>query len=167
MNLMNKIIVLLMSLMIVACSQSTMVQAKQSGAVIIEYDIADNAAIGEVATAKVRFKAKNYLQQLLVSVAADRGLILEADVDQQVFTNIDAGAMREIDINIILNDSKGYVSVTVEATDINGRISNSNKVIKFTSNKAGQLKAIDKSVNDKVDDNADRSLILMPAEVEH
>jgi hypothetical protein len=169
MSLINRIFVVAMSFFIAACSQSTMVQAKQSGPVIIGYDIAKDLVVGELVTTTVDFTAKMYLQQLVVSVAADRGLTLESGAAQQVFTNIEVGAMREVEISIILTDSKGYVSVTVETTDTNGRISNKNKVIKFTSDDAdaGQLKAIDKSVNEKFDGNADRSLILMPAEAEH
>jgi hypothetical protein len=165
---MNRICVLVVSCLITACSQSTMVQAKPSGPIVVEYDIPKNSAIGETLTTTLRFVAKTYLQQLVVSVSPDRGLTLESGVDQQVFTNIETGAMREVEISIILSDSKGYVAVATETTDTNGRIHHVNKMIKFVSNDfdAAQLKKIDGSAGNNVDDSADEQLILMPAEVD-
>jgi hypothetical protein len=160
MNLMNRICVLLVSCLITACSQSTLVQAKPSGPVDIEYTVPKNVAIGEVVTTILRFKAKTYLQQLVVSASPDRGLTLDSGVDKQVFTNIETGAMREVEISIILNDSKGYVTVAAETTDANGRIRHKNKMIKFNSNK------IDTSRSKTVDYNTGEKLILMPAEAE-
>lgn len=166
---MNRICVLLVSCLITACSQSTMVQAKPSGPVAIEYDIPKNSAIDETVTTTLRFVAKSYLQQLVVSVSPDRGLTLESGIDQQVFTNIEAGAMREIEISIVLSDTKGYVAVTAETTDTNGRIRHKNKMIKFTSDdfEATKFKTIDDSVDNSLDDNPNEQLILMPAEVEY
>jgi hypothetical protein len=160
MKLMNRLCVLLVSCLIAACSQSTMVQAKPSGPVVIEYDIPKNSVIGEVVTATLGFKAKTYLQQLVVSASPDRGLTLESGVDQHVFTNIETGAIRELEISIILSDAKGYVAVAVETTDTNGRISHKNKMIKFTSD------GFDAIQSKASDDDTGEQLILMPAEVE-
>ena len=76
--------------------------------------------------------------------------------------------MREIEISIILSDTKGYVAVAAETTDTNGRIRHVNKMIKFTANDfdATQLRKIDGSAGNNVDDSVGEQLILMPAEVE-
>jgi hypothetical protein len=157
---MNRICVVLISCLIAACSQSSIVQAKPSAPVVIDYDKPKNSAVGELVTTTVRFKAKTYLQQLVVSVTADRGLTLESGIDPQVFTNIDTGAMREIEIGIILTDGKAYLAVAVETTDSNGRIRYKNKMIKFTSDSFNNTQLKDSDVD------AGEQLILMPAEVE-
>ena len=168
MKLMNRLCVLLVSGLITACSQSTMVQAKPSGPIVIEYDIPKNSAIGETVTTTLRFVAKSYLQQLVVTVSPDRGLTLESGADQQVFTNIETGAVSEVQISVILSDSKGYVAVAAETTDTNGRIRHANKMIKFMASDfdATQLKTIDGGTGNNVDDSAGEQLILMPAEVD-
>mgnify|MGYP006135473981 CR=1 FL=1 len=154
---MNRICVLLVSCLITACSQAMLVQAKPSGPVDIIYTVSKNLAIGGVVTTTLWFKAKMYLQQLVVSASPDRGLTLESSVDKQVFTNIEIGAMREVEISIMLIDSKGYVSVGAETTDTNGRIRHNNKIIKFNSN------MIDTTRSKSVDVNTSEKLILMPS----
>jgi hypothetical protein len=160
MSLMNRVCALLISCLITACSQSTLVQAKPSGPVIIAFDSPKSSTIGEVATTTVRFKAKTYLQQLVVSASADRGLTLASVIDQYVFTNIETGAMREVEMSIMLSDVNGYLAVAVETTDANGRIRHNNKMIKFTSD------GFDTVQSKASDIDAGESLILMPAEVE-
>jgi hypothetical protein len=143
-----------------------MVQAKPSGPIVVEYDIPKNSAIGESVTTTLRFVAKTYLQQLVVSASPDRGLTLESGGDQQVFTNIEAGAISEVQISIILSDANGYVAVAAETTDTNGRIRHANKMIKFTASdfEVTELKKIDSSAGNNADDTGEQ-LILMPAEV--
>ena len=157
---MNRICAVLISCLIAGCSQSSIVQAKPAAPVVIDYDKPKNSVVGEVVTTTVRFKAKTYLQQLVVSVSSDSGLTLESGIDQQVFTNIDTGAMREIEISIILTDVKAYLAVAVETTDTNGRIRHKNKMIKFTSD------SFNNTQSKASDVDAGEQLILMPAEVE-
>ena len=103
-----------------------------------------------------------------MSVSPDRGLTLESGSDQQVFTNIETGAISEVEISINLSDSKGYAAVAVETTDTNGRIRHANKMIKFIASDfdTTQLKTIDGSAGNNIDDSTGEQLILMPAEVE-
>ena len=108
----------------------------------------------------IRFKATTYLSQLVVSFAADRGLTLESSADTQVFSNIDNGDVREVDISVKLTDDKGYIAAAVQTTESSGRIRHKNTMIKIGDDggEVKQLKSVDGSDGEK--------LILMPAEVD-
>lgn len=155
---MNKFIIIVATLLIAACSQSTLVQAKPSGPISIEYDIPKSVTIGDVVTTTVKLKSTIDLQKLTVSFISRSGLTIQSGGSERVLTNIKASDITNVEFTIILDDLKGYAGAFIQGIDSNGTKYSINKVMKYGSGTTVTNKIT------TIKNNGD-SLILMPAEV--
>lgn len=155
----NKIITLIFVGLLAACSQPTVVHAKSSAPVEIEYAVDDNVNIGEQVTTTIRFVAKTDMQNMVISAASYNGVSLLSGGEQTVFTSLKSGDAHEIKVRVQLNESVGYLAVFAATTDAQSRTQHKNIAIRYGA------QTVQKSNSQTVSEGATGELlILMPAE---
>ena len=159
---MNKILVLVLSSFMAACSLSSAVYAKPSAPVEIEFSVPKNVQAGEDVTTVIRFVAKTNLQHLTVSASSYNGLELTSGGAPLEFTNLQSGEVREIEVKIRLLDEVGYLSVFATTTNLLGNVRTKSVAVRYGS--VGEA-TIQKMKSQRVmDDSTGEKLILMPGD---
>ena len=142
---------------------SSLVQARSSSPVSLEYDEPENIMAGQVATTKVRVIANTDLPRITLSASAHSGLLLISGNEETVFTNLKRGDSREFEVTIQLDNDLGYVAMQIASTDTMSRDRYQSLALRFGSpNKTNLSKS--KSLNTIVDSSG-QTLQLMQAEV--
>ena len=156
---MNKYITITM-LLVSLLGALTSAQAKPSAPININYDAVKTVSIDETINHEVNVSSNIEIKELLVELTAKSGLTLDESSEKQTFTDIKAGESQTVLLNATLNNTVGYVVLSISATDIEGNLHYKNKVIKYgTGSVAKQKLAVVSTVNDE-------KLILMPAQVQ-
>lgn len=148
------------ALLVAAFTQSSIVNAKPSGPISVKYETPKNVVIGETLATTVTFKSTIDLQQFVVSFIARKGLTVEQETQKITFSNINAGEEKEVELIVTLNDSKGYVTLSTQGTEGNGKVHHKHKVIKYGSGNTVKTKSV------AITENNGEQLILMSAEVQ-
>ncbi len=159
---MNKILVLILSSFVVACSNPLIANAKPSAPVKIEYSVPKNIEEGTEVTTKIRFAAKINLQRLVVNATSYSGLELVSGGDRVEFTNLQSGDVREIEVNIRLADEVGYLSVFATTTDSRGNTQSKSIAVRYGT--VGEATIQKMRPQGIVKDSLGEKLILMPGE---
>jgi len=159
---MNRILILILSSLVAACSNSPAVHAKPSAPVEIEYSVPKNVEAGSEVTTVIRFVAKSNLQNLSVSASSYSGLELISGGSLAEFTDLQGGDIREIEVKISLLDEVGYLSVFATTTNALGNVRTKSIAVRYG-------KASDATINKMqskglVKDSKGQKLILMPGE---
>ena len=159
---MNKILVLILSSFVVACSNPPVAHAKPSAPVKIEYSVPKNIGSGAEVTTKIRFVAKTNLQRLVVNATPYSGLELVSGGDRIEFTDLQSGDVREIEVNIRLADEVGYLSVFATTTDSRGNTQSKSIAVRYGT--VGDATIQKMRPQSLVEDSKGETLILMPGE---
>lgn len=142
---------------------SSLVQARPSSPVSLEYDEPENIVAGQVVTTKVRVIANTDLPSITVSASAYSGLLLISSGNDTVFTNLKRGDSREFEVTIQLDNDLGYVAMQIASTDTMSRDRHQSLALRFGSPNTTNLSKA-KSQNTIVDSSG-QTLQLMQAEV--
>ena len=135
--MMNKIILLIFSGLLAACSNATPVQAKQSAPVDIIYSVPKNISSGSTLSTTIQFSAKTDLQKLTVSARPYSGIELMSGGDAIDFDKLQNNDTRSIKVNVQLTDDIGYLSVFATTINTRGRTQSKSITIRYgTSNQS-------------------------------
>lgn len=132
-------LMLVVVLFTIACSNATLVNAKASAPVDVEFSVPDNIVPGEQVTTKIRFVAKTDLSQLKVYARAYSGITLNTGGDEEILVDVKSGGSHEIETSILLNEEQGSLAIYVTTTDSLGRIMHRNLLVPYGNAKAASL----------------------------
>ena len=158
----NKILVLILSSFVVACSNPPVAHAKPSAPVTIEYSVPKNIEVGAQVTTIIRFIAKTNLQRLVVTATPYSGLELISGGDRIELNNLQSGDTHEIEVNIRLADEAGYLSVFATTTDSRGKTQSKSIAVRYGT--VGDATIQKMRPQGLVEDSKGDTLILMPGE---
>jgi len=157
---MNKILMLILSSFVVACSNPLVAHAKSFAPVGIEYSVPKTVEIGEEVTTVIRFVVRADLQRLVLSVSPYSGLELIASGDNVEFADLQKADAREMAVNIRLTDEVGYLSIFATTTDLRGKTQTRSIAIRYGA--AGEATIQKMRTPGSIDNSKDERLILMP-----
>ncbi len=141
----------------------TLVEAKMTAPVHIEYDFPKTVHTGDTVSTVIRFIAQADLEVLKVSITPYKGLNLLSKTEETLFLDVARGELRELEVEIQLTDPEvGYLSVFATTETIR---STSTKNIAIPYGRAGVLTREKlKSNNHSVQSAGGEELILMPGD---
>ena len=168
----NKPVILALTFLISACSNSAMINKKSSdpvqqstlsAPVTFEFNVPKNTRVGEQVTTTIRFVASTDLNELSMSAAPYSGMSLVSGGEQVIMTGLKAGDAGEVQITIRLEEEVGYIAVFASTTNTRGNTLSKSSTIRYgTAGTATRQKLKSPHV---VDGATGQKLILMPAEV--
>ena len=162
--MMKKMLMLVVVVFIIACSKTTLVQAKTLAPVDVQFSVPDNMHIGEQVNMKIRFVATVDLSQLTVYAKAYSGITLNAGGDEEILTDVKSGSSHEIETSIVLNQERGSLAVYVTTTEPSGRILYRNFLVPYvTAKDASQQKMSGVNAKGVTTSNTGEKQILVPA----
>lgn len=156
-QLMNKYIAIVLILMI---NTLNAVHAKPSAPITIEYEAIKSVDIDENVLQNISLVPSIDIQTLSVQLSARNGLSLADSSKNQTFSNVKAGDSVFVEFNAQMEETVGYVVVTVTGTDLTGQTHVKNKVIKLGTG----IIAVEKTTAVTVVN--DEQIILMPAQTQ-
>ena len=160
--MMNKILIVILFSLMTACSNQSVVHAKPTAPVAIEYSVPKNIQPGTEITTSIRFVAMTDMQLLAVSASSYEGLTLISGGHPVEFTNLKRGDSREMEVTIHLDEERGYLAVYASSTATTGKTRSKSITIGYGS--AGAATKQKMKSPHYSEQNSGEKLILMPAE---